>query len=171
MKYSDICQAFYITEEIDGETVVEIGIASAGSQQDIGEYFMTLGWSDESTDGILPDNISTYNKWFYGTTGQKNAVWTRFDKDFNEDEYVKLLENDIVETVLPKVVEKLGIIISSGKTISKHRVAVAIARQMKLFSQSKEDKNAAENIIPDVYYAGEIALPFDDYISKAKGIL
>lgn len=167
MKYSDICQAFYITEEIDGETVVEIGIASAGSQQDIGEYFMTLGWSDESTDGILPDNISTYNKWFYGTTGQKNAVWTRFDKDFNEDEYVKLLENDIVETVLPKVVEKLGIIISSGKTISKHRVAVAIARQMKLFSQSKEDKNAAENIIPDVYYAGEIALPFDDYISKA----
>ena len=167
LKYSDICQAFYFPKEIGGKTVVEIGIKGARSQQDIAERLMTLGWSNESTEGILPDNISTYNKWFYGKTGQKKDVWKRFDKDYNEDKYVRLLETDIDETLLPRIAEKLGIVNGSGKTISKHRVAVAIARQMKLFSQSREGKNAAENQIPDIYYAGEIALPFDDYIKKA----
>ena len=62
MKYSDICQAFYFPKEIGGKTVVEIGIRGARSQQDIAERLMTLGWSNESTEGILPDNISTYNK-------------------------------------------------------------------------------------------------------------
>lgn len=64
--YSDICNAFYISEEESKKNTVEFGLNSVTSQGGIAETIITLGWSDETTDGILPDNISTYNNWFYG---------------------------------------------------------------------------------------------------------
>ena len=168
MNYGDICRAFYISEEENEQNSVAFGLNSVTSQGGIAEHIITLGWSQESTDGILPDNISTYNKWFYSTTGQKPSVWKRFKKDFDEDKYVKLLEDDFNEDVLLKVVQKLGITIQAGKTINKHMLALAIARQMQEFSKSKKTKQEAGNIMPDVYFAGEVEVSFSDYIEKAS---
>ena len=153
MNYSDICKAFYISEEESKKNVVEFGLASVTSQGGIAEKIVTLGWSDEETEGILPDNFSTYNKWFYGSTGQKAAVWKRFQKDYKEEQYVKLLEDEFNDEVLPKVIKKLNISIPRGKHINKHMLAVAIARQMCEFSKSKKQKNETDSVLEEVYFA------------------
>ena len=80
MIYSDICNAFYISEEESKNKTVEFGLKSVTSQGGIAETIITLGWSDESTESILPYNISTYNKWFYGRTGQKSEEAVLPDK-------------------------------------------------------------------------------------------
>ena len=166
--YSDICNAFYISEEESKNKTVEFGLKSVTSQGGIAETIITLGWSDESTEGILPDNISTYNKWFYGKTGQKSAVWKRFQKDYREEKYVKLLEDDINEDVLPLIAKKLNITIPRGKQVNKHMLATAIARQMCEFAKSKKTKNEADSVFEDVYFASEIQTGFSRYIEKAS---
>ena len=166
--YSDICNAFYISEEESKKNAVEFGLNSVTSQGGIAEKIITLGWSDESTDGILPDNISTYNKWFYGKTGQKSAVWKRFQKDYREEKYVELLESDINDEVLPLIAKKLNITIPRGKQVNKHMLATAIARQMCEFAKSKKTKNEAESVFAEVYFASEIQTGFSRYIDKAS---
>lgn len=131
MIYGDICNAFYISEEESKKNIVEFSLKSVTSQQGIAERIITLGWSDESTEGVLPDNISTYNKWFYGKTGQKPAVWKRFQKDYREEKYVKLLEDDINDDVLPLIAKKLNIIIPRGKQVNKHMLATAVDQHSK----------------------------------------
>lgn len=168
MIYSDICNAFYISEDESKNNTVEFGLNSVTSQGGIAENIITLGWSDESTEGILPDNISTYNKWFYGKTGQKSAVWKRFQKDYREEKYVKLLEDDINEDVLPLIAKKLNITIPRGKQVNKHMLATAVARQMCEFSKSKKIKNEADSVFEDVYFASEIQMGFSRYIEKAS---
>lgn len=166
--YSDICNAFYISEEESKKNVVEFGLNSVTSQGGIAEKIITLGWSDESTDGILPDNISTYNKWFYGKTGQKSAVWKRFQNDYREEKYVELLESDINDEVLPLIAKKLNITIPRGKQVNKHMLATAVARQMCEFAKSKKTKNEADSVFAEVYFASEIQTEFSRYIDKAS---
>ena len=166
--YSDICKAFYISEEESKKNTVEFGLNSVSSQGGIAETIITLGWSDESTDGILPDNISTYNKWFYGKTGQKSAVWKRFQKDYREEKYVKLLEDEINEDVLPLIAKKLNVTIPRGKKVDKHMLAIALARQMCEFAKSKKTKNEADSVFEEVYFASEIQTEFSRYIDKAS---
>lgn len=166
--YSDICNAFYISEEESKKNVVEFGLNSVTSQGGIAEKIITLGWSDESTDGILPDNISTYNKWFYGKTGQKSAVWKRFQNDYHEEKYVELLESDINDEVLPLIAKKLNITIPRGKQVNKHMLATAVARQMCEFAKSKKTKNEADSVFAEVYFASEIQTEFSRYIDKAS---
>lgn len=168
MIYSDICKAFYISEEESKKNTVEFGLNSVSSQGGIAETIITLGWSDESTDGILPDNISTYNKWFYGKTGQKSAVWKRFQKDYREEKYVKLLEDEINEDVLPLIAKKLNVTIPRGKKVDKHMLAIALARQMCEFAKSKKTKNEANSVFEEVYFASEIQTEFSRYIDKAS---
>ena len=168
MIYSDICNAFYISEDESENNTVEFGLKSVTSQGGIAETIITLGWSDESTEGVLPDNISTYNKWFYGRTGQKSAVWKRFQKDYREEKYVKLLEDDINEEVLPIIAKKLHITIPRGKQVNKHMLATAVARQMCEFSKSKKTKNEAESVLEEVYFASVIQTGFSRYIDKAS---
>lgn len=168
MIYSDICNAFYISEEESAKNIVEFGLNSVTSQGGIAERIITLGWSDEKTEGVLPDNISTYNKWFYGTTGQKSAVWKRFQKDYREERYVKLLEDDINDDVLPLIAKKLNITIPRGKQVNKHMLATAVARQMCEFAKSKKTKNEAESVFAEVYFASEIQTEFSRYIDKAS---
>lgn len=168
MIYSDICNAFYISEEESKKNVVEFGLNSVTSQGGIAEKIITLGWSDESTDGILPDNISTYNKWFYGKTGQKSAVWKRFQNDYHEEKYVELLESDINDEVLPLIAKKLNITIPRGKQVNKHMLATAVARQMCEFAKSKKTKNEADSVFAEVYFASEIQTEFSRYIDKAS---
>lgn len=168
MIYSDICNAFYISEEESKKNVVEFGLNSVTSQGGIAEKIITLGWSDESTDGILPDNISTYNKWFYGKTGQKSAVWKRFQNDYREEKYVELLERDINDEVLPLIAKKLNITIPRGKQVNKHMLATAVARQMCEFAKSKKTKNEADSVFAEVYFASEIQTEFSRYIDKAS---
>lgn len=168
MIYSDICNAFYISEEESKKNVVEFGLNSVTSQGGIAEKIITLGWSDELTEGILPDNISTYNKWFYGKTGQKSAVWKRFQKDYREEKYVELLESDINDEVLPLIANKLNITIPRGKQVNKHMLATAVARQMCEFAKSKKTKNEAESVLTEVYFASEIQTGFSRYIDKAS---
>ncbi|GAB6397738.1 hypothetical protein MOB1_20600 [Faecalimonas mobilis] len=168
MIYGDICNAFYISEEESKKNIVEFGLKSVTSQQGIAERIITLGWSDESTEGVLPDNISTYNKWFYGKTGQKPAVWKRFQKDYREEKYVKLLEDDINDDVLPLIAKKLNIIIPRGKQVNKHMLATAVARQMCEFAKSKKTKNESDSIFSEVYFASQIQTEFSRYIDKAS---
>lgn len=168
MIYSDICNAFYISEEESKKNVVEFGLNSVTSQGGIAERIITLGWSGESTDGVLPDNISTYNKWFYGKTGQKSAVWKRFQKDYREEKYVELLEDDINDEVLPLIAKKLSITIPRGKQVNKHMLATAVARQMCEFAKSKKTKNEADSVFEEVYFASEIQTEFSRYIDKAS---
>lgn len=168
MIYSDICNAFYISEEESEKNAVEFGLNSVTSQGGIAKTIITLGWSEESTDGILPDNISTYNKWFYGRTGQKSAVWKRFQKDYREEKYVKLLEDDINEEALPLIAKKLNITIPRGKQVNKHMLATAVARQMCEFAKSKKTKNEAESVFAEVYFASETQTGFSRYIDKAS---
>lgn len=166
--YSDICNAFYISEEESEKNIVEFGLNSVTSQGGIAETIITLGWSEETTDGILPDNISTYNKWFYGKTGQKPAVWKRFQKDYREEKYVKLLESDINDEVLPLIAKKLNVKIPRGKQVNKHMLATAVARQMCEFAKSKKTKNEADSVFAEVYFASEIQTEFSRYIDKAS---
>ena len=166
--YSDICNAFYISEEESEKNIVEFGLNSVTSQGGIAETIITLGWSEETTDGILPDNISTYNKWFYGKTGQKPAVWKRFQKDYREEKYVKLLESDINDEVLPLIAKKLNVKIPRGKQVNKHMLATAVARQMCEFAKSKKTKNEADSVFTEVYFASEIQTEFSRYIDKAS---
>lgn len=166
--YSDICNSFYISEDESEKNIVEFGLNSVTSQGGIAERIITLGWSDESTEGILPDNISTYNKWFYGKTGQKSAVWKRFQKDYREEQYVKLLEEDINEEVLSLIAKKLNLTIPRGKQVNKHMLATAVARQMCEFAKSKKIKNEAESVLSEVYFASEIQTRFSRYIDKAS---
>lgn len=167
MRYSDICQAFYITEEESDSHVVESGLLSKKSQGDIAEYIITIGWSSESTEGILPDNISTYNKWYYGKTGQRAKVWDRFRKDYEEKNFAQILEDELNPDVLPKVLKKLGIKLPVGKRVNKHRLALAIARQMYVFATSKKANNEADSIIEDTYFGDDENAKYLEYIKKA----
>lgn len=167
MKYSDICNAFYISEEESKQNIVEFGLTSVTSQGAIAERIISLGWSRESLDELEQYNISTFNKWFYGTTGQKRAIWKLFEKEYDEEKYVGLLEAEFNEDVLPKVAEKLGITISNGKSVNRHMLALAIGGQMCEFAKSRKAKQEADSILNDVYSAGKIEVGFSRYIEKA----
>lgn len=170
LRYSDICKAFYISEEIgNGETqLIGIGIKSAESQADIASYFLALGGDNAYQELIAQYNPSTFNKWFYGTTGQRKEIWERFkDSGYNEDKYVELLQADLDEDILPRVAINLGITIRNGEKINKNRLAIAIARQMCELAKGKVKDRSAANLIPDIYNAGKIECDFADYIKKS----
>lgn len=170
MIYSDICKAFYISEDNeDGEAqLIGIGIKSAASQADIASYFLSLGSDEDYQELIAQYNPSTFNKWFYGTTGQRKEIWERFKGSaFDEEKYVELLQSDLNEDVLPMVARALGITIRADEKVNKNRLAIAIARQMCELAKDKKTKKQAENIIPDLYDVGKIECDFVDYITKA----
>ena len=150
LRYSDICKAFYISEEIgNGETrLIGIGIKSAESQADIASYFLALGSDNAYQELIAQYNPSTFNKWYYGTTGQRKEIWERFkDPGYNEEKYVELLQSDLDEDILPRVAINLGITVGNGEKITKNRLAVAIARQMCELAKGKVNDRSAANLI------------------------
>ncbi len=168
--YSDICKAFYITEgnEDCEEKLIGFGLKDIDSQGAIAEFFFLLGCDSDYSKFLEDYNISTYNKWFYGTTGAGPRVWDRFNKNFNDKEYIDLLENSLNDELLTEVVKRLGIRLEGGKTINKHRLSVAITRQLCDIAKSKKRPKQADSILTDVYYAGEDKTAFFRYIDKAK---
>lgn len=167
--YADICKAFYIPEDESDLCELQIGLKGVTSQAEVATYFFTLGCGSEYMEIINEYNPSTFNKWFYGTTGQNKRVWERFKNGFNEDEYVQLLETNFEnQSILKNVAKRLGIKLFEDKKINEHMLAVAIAKQMQEFAKSKKAKQEADNILSDVYSVSEVEADFSDYIEKAS---
>ena len=156
MKYCELCQAFYIS-------TTEGGLKSITAQGKIAEYFIDIALKRETCGVVMPTNISTFNKWYYGTTGQQPKVWNAFKTEYDEEQYVNKLELELKDENLPAVIRQLGIQVKK-KEIDKHRLAVAIARQMMAFAH---DKGESKNIIPDSYLVSEIEADFSEYTCKA----
>lgn len=169
MFYSDICQAFYITDENEGSDgkLIGVGLKDIDSQGAIAEFFFRLGCDEKHSETMNGYNISTYNKWFYGTTGAGNA-WERFKGNFDDKEYARLLEKSFNADMLPQVAVKLGISVKKGKDVDGHRLAVAITRQLCEIYKSKKRPKQAESILNEVYYVGENKDAYTRYIEKAK---
>lgn len=155
-KYSDLCQAFYISTSSGG-------LKSYTSQGEIAEFFIRLALSDDVARDVMPTNISTYNKWYYGTTGQSKSVWVAFRDEYEEESYASGIENELDENNLTEITKKLGVK-GEDDNVDIHRLAVAIARQMAAFVCGRGE---AENIISGVYHAGNYARSFDEYIEKS----
>lgn len=155
-KYSDLCQAFYISTA-DG------GLKSFTSQGSIAEFFIKVALCADTVEEVMPTNISTFNKWFYGTTGQQAKVWKAFKKEYAEDTYADCIETELDENNLSKIAEKLGFK-GTLSVIDKKKLAVAIARQMIAFADGKGE---SENIIAVVYFSNNIEGDYSGYIQKS----
>lgn len=170
MFYSDICEAFYLTRKTEeGKIKLKgISIKEASTQSEIAEFFFSLGCSETYKEYLSGYTPSNFCKWFKGTIGPGNKVWERFRNNFNETEYVELLERSFNDATLQETAEKLGMMFSTGETLSKHQLAVAITKQMCAFSTSKEKKHEAESVISKVYYSGEMKKEYTRYVEKAS---
>lgn len=156
MKYCELCQGFYISTTVGG-------LKNVTSQGDIAKFFVEVGLKEES-QGVLPLNISSFNKWFSGENGQKPAVWKTFAGDFGEDAYVKAVGKQIDKNNIKKVAFNLKVIKNEAADLDINRFVVAIARQMNEFAQGKGE---AKNILIESYEAYDIQSDLSDYLEKS----
>ena len=156
MRYSELCQAFYISQ-------TEGGFKEYTAEYSISEMLIRFALKEESCD-VLSLTPSSFSKWFSGENGQRASVWKAFKRDYIEECYVRAIEPCFNTQNLVKVARKLGIQFSDERELKTRRFAVAIARQMIAFA---EGKGNADNLIKDVYAVGDINVDFSDYIQKA----
>ena len=115
MFYSDICEAFYLTRKTEeGKIKLKgISIKEASTQSEIAEFFFSLGCSETYKEYLSGYTPSNFCKWFKGTIGPGNKVWERFRNNFNETEYVELLERSFNDATLQETADKLGMMFST----------------------------------------------------------
>lgn len=154
MSYSDICKAFYRRNQC-------WGFKKLKTQAEIGEIFIKLALTEDST-AVLTLQSDTFRKWFAGANQPNPEVWECFRRDYQEGQYVQDLMEIFNDKNLGAVAEKLRIKIHSGKTVEKRKLAIAIARQMKVFA----DK-ASENVLSKEYSSVDLKVDFKDYVVKA----
>lgn len=143
MKYSDLCQAFYIKRGSSG-------LKGKTSQHDIGEFFMLSGIDKAKYEDYLPTSDDAYAKWFSGLTeGPKPEIWEAVSK-INESTYASMLEKAFDKKNIDAVAVKLGIRLRTGESLDHSRLAWCIT---KLMISMAENGGESEKE-PKEYYGG-----------------
>ena len=124
---------------------------------------MTVTAETEAFD-LQPDS---FIRWFRGDNNPSRNAWKAFEKEYDEEKYAKALEPHFVEEKLPAVARRLGIVLSDGEEVKRYRLALAISRQMTLFSPLRKGQDA-EDVIGSTYSLCDIKMDFSAYIRKAS---
>ena len=158
MKYSDLCQAFYIKRGASG-------LKGKTSQHDIGEFFMLSGIDKAKYGNFLPTSEDAYAKWFSGLIeNPKPEIWEAVSK-INESTYASMLEKAFDKKNIDTVAVKLGIRLRTGETLDYSRLALCITKT--LISMSENDGESEKE--PKDYYEGVASTSkFSEYIRYAK---
>lgn len=158
MKYSDLCQAFYIKRGSSG-------LKGITSQHDIGEFFMLSGIDKAKYEAYLPTSDDAYNKWFSGLTeGPKPEIWEAVSK-INESNYASMLEKAFDKKNIDAVALKLGIRLRTGEALDHSRLAWCITKLM--ISMAENDGESEKE--PNEYYEGTASTSkFADYKAYAQ---
>lgn len=157
MKYSELCQAFYLKRNMTGLKQIK-------SQHGIGGFLILSGIDQEKYEGYLPQSEDAYAKWYSGDTSPKAEIWEAVSK-IDEKKYASNLEKAFNKDIIDKVAVKLGIRLRTGETLELSRLAGCITKA--LISMS-ENFGVSEKE-PKEYYAGtESTSKFSDYIRYAQ---
>ncbi len=157
MEFCDICQAFYISQ---GKS----GFKDHKGKKKIAMHLMRLAVKDADQVAMCQSE-STYINWTDGDASPREEVWANFRDKYVEADYVKGLKDSFSTTHMDEVAEKLGIIIPAGENVNKHKLAVAIAKQMKAIADGN-NQNVAD-IIGSTYTYQGTNISFSEYKNAA----
>ena len=108
---------------------------------------------------------STYINWTDGDASPREEVWANFRDKYVEADYVKGLKESFCITYINEVARSLGLDIPSGEDVNRHKLATAIARQMKAIADAN-NQNVGDIIRLTYTYQG-VDVSFSEYINKA----
>ena len=129
MKYSDLCQAFYIKRGSSG-------LKGKTSQHDIGEFFMLSGIDKAKYEEFLPTSEDAYAKWFSGLIeSPKPEIWEAVSK-IDVKVYASMLEKAFDKKNIDTVAIKLGIRLRTGETLDHSRLALCVAKALISMSEN-----------------------------------
>ena len=158
MKYDAFFRAFYIGEN-DG------CLKGQYTTWAIPKFFAEVILPDEESRAKLPQDDFSYDKWFQENGGgSPRNHWKNFAKHYNEDAFVNALMDNVDETNLSVLFGNFRVEYIEDE-LNKELFYRAIAQQFKAIIDGKGE---AENIVSQVYTAGNINVDYMDYVDKAK---
>lgn len=157
MEFSDICKAFYISQ---GKS----GLKNHKGKKKIAMHLMRLAVKEEDQVAMCQSE-STYINWTDGDASPREEVWANFRDKYVEADYVKGLKESFCITYINEVARSLGLDIPSGEDVNRHKLATAIARQMKAIADAN-NQNVGDIIRLTYTYQG-VDVSFSEYINKA----
>lgn len=158
MKYSDLCQAFYISS-------TEGILNGYESQASISEVLIKWAISSGAASDKLPTSSSSYDKWFSGETAP-TRMWKFIKEEIDEEKYARLIEESLNKANVDKLAKKLGIKIRRGEKVDTSRLTRTVAKIVYAMAEKHGDvKNIDAN---ELYSSFEIKTDFTDYINTKR---
>lgn len=157
MKYSDLCQAFYIGRGSSG-------LKNIKSQHDIGEFFALLAIDKEQHESILPTSNDAFAKWYSGNTRPRTEIWDAMSKT-SAKEYAAKLKDELNIKNINEVAAKLRISLKSGETLDVDRFTGCIA---ELVLSLAEGHGETDKEAKDFYDITDSSSIFANYIRYAR---
>jgi len=158
LKYDAFFRAFYIGEN-DG------CLKDQHTTWAIPKFFAEMILPDEESRAKLPQDDFSYDKWFQENCGgSPRNHWKNFAKYYDEDVFVNALMDNVDETNLSVLFDNFEVEYIETD-LNKELFYRAIAQQFKAIIDGKGE---AENIVSQIYNAGNINVAYMDYIDKAK---
>lgn len=157
MKYSGLCQAFYLKRGSSG-------LKDKKSQHDIGEFFILSGIDQEKYESYLPQSEDAYAKWYSGDTSPKDEIWEAVSK-IDEKTYASMLEKAMDKKKIDVVAGKLGIRLRTGESLDLSRLALCVTKTLLSMSENAGESEKE----PKEYYEGAASTSeFSNYIHYAR---
>lgn len=157
MKYSGLCQAFYLKRGSSG-------LKDKKSQHGIGEFFILSGIDREKCESYLPQSDDAYAKWYSGDTNPKDEIWEAVSK-IDEKTYASMLEKAMDKKNIGAVADKLGIYLRTGESIDPSKLALCVTKTLLSMSENAGESEKE----PNEYYEGTASTSkFSDYIRYAQ---
>lgn len=130
----------------------------------IPKFFAEVILPDDDSRARLPQDPFSYHTWTVEDGSSPRKHWSNFAKHYDEDVFVNALLKNVDETNLATLLQNFGVSYSDGDEINKELLYRAIAQQFKAIIDAKGE---AQDIVPDIYYSGNIKADFVEYIQKA----
>lgn len=157
MKYSGLCQAFYLKRGSSG-------LKDKKSQHDIGEFFILSGIDQEKYEVYLPQSEDAYAKWYSGDTSPKDEIWEAVSR-IDEKTYAYMLEKAMDKKNIDAVAGKLGIRLRTGESLDPSRLALCVTKTLLSMSENAGESEKE----PKEYYEGAASTSeFSNYIHYAR---
>ncbi len=158
MKYSDLCQAFYISS-------TEGVLNGYEAQAAISHALVDWAISSDEAYNKFPTSPSSFDKWYSGET-KPTKMWKFIKVEMDEVAYARILEEALNKKHAGKLAKNLGIKISRGEQIDIPRLMRTVA---KILYTLAEERGDAKNIDADEFYRSfEIKTDFTDYIDAKR---
>lgn len=134
------------------------------SQSKIIEFFLYSSVT-EDTNLFLSDSESTLRSWFTGKRDIPTDIWETISSNFDESRLTNCVTRSLNDSMIPMLVNELGVTIDKGTEPDKYYLAAALALQIKAFA---DNNGVAESILNSTYHNYSAPAEFREYIDKAK---